>query len=369
MPSAIPQIASNYAARTPKGFNRKVYAQQLLPNFWEANYVTRVTQNTWGGSDLLSRKGNRLVFTRTPTPQILDYVEGQPIVIQRWQPETIEYVPKRMDYFATADTPVSRFFSPYGEKSVMMSQSDMAKMAKLQREFLEFAISVSARNPENVGAAVGNADDVQAGYAGKKDRSYLIGSYLRPVYVGASYAEIQDLTSYTCPKAVAYDMLINGMAMIDEQSMSGQLAAFNSYAIMSRSFAARAQLAFARQAQATQDKKSSWFFADARVLMDGKNTPAGFDDLFMDNMLPSYTVPSGAGTGNAPAGTTAIPVVVGLSNAISYDQGFSDMQGNLLSQQNFDSVDKKMWLYDYFSLFDKFVVTMWITTKPYNLNT
>lgn len=369
MATALAQgIAAHYAVDPVRGFDREVYQQLLLPNYWESNYVTQVTQNVWGGSGMLQRKGGKLVFTRTPTPQINNLIEGQPILIQRWRPETVEYVPKRKDYIAVADTPVSAYFNPYSEKSVMMTQGDMAKMTKLQVEFLEFALGVAARNPENNGAVVGNTLGVQPGYAGLRSRGYLIGSPTRPVFIGASHRDLDAVSAYTCPKAVAYDLLANGISVIDEQSMAGELKAFKSYAIMPRIFMNKTQLALARQATPGRDQNTSWIFGAAEMIFSGANNPAGFDNMFADNMLPIKTVAAGAGQGNAPAGTVSIPIICGLSNAISYDQGFSAGSANETSQDNFDSVDKKMWMYDYYSLFDKFLCVIWITPTPYNVN-
>jgi len=361
MTSAIPQIAANYAATPERGLGRKVYAAEMLPNMWEQTYLQHCTANIWGGSELLRRKGKTLVFTRRPVVQALDMIEGQPMLVQRANFETVEYTPQRSDYIAVADTPFSRYFSPYSEKEVMMSEGQFAILAKTQTEFNDFAIGVAGRNPENVGAVGGT----RKGYAGRRSASFMVGTPELPALVVPNEGDISAMAStVTCPKVTAQQLLENAFSVLLEQTRSTMAGASPAWATMPVTLSNMIKLSLARQARPTQDTSTSWFFANVESLITGGNNLAGFSHLFMDNTL-TQRVTSGAGAGFAPAGVPVFPLVYGRQMAICWDQVFTDTQSNILSQQNIDSVDRIVRLYDFYSLFDKLVGVAWFTTTPY----
>lgn len=343
-----------------RGFGRTAYMEQLRPLLREKNYTYLITDTPYGGNAALKRRGKTLLVEVEPYIKALPHVQGQPLLAQKWDRNTLEFTPEREAYVMVESNPTDDHFSPYNIKNTLMTSGGLSFIEQTQLECLDKMISVTP--PENTGSYIAG----NLGYAGLNSMAYQVGCPNRPIVLYKTEAET-EAASGSAPKGVALDLFSELKYVLMEQSNSPETHGSKSFAVGSPWAWSRAELGLARQGTPTQKDSDSWWFAGARQIFDDTNRLGSFDYKFAENRLKPH-VANDEGSGFAANGTKAWPIVFGYQMAMAHDQEFSFTETDIKDQKKFGSVDRTLWSYDFFPLYPVFLGVAWVTNKEYNLN-
>ena len=371
MPSVLRNSGFGLGGPLPSyGWSPEVVLPEIRRLLRENTWLHQVTTEPPGGQQALKHKGNELVITLEADVKSLPYVEGKPLVTQEPKSRDIRFKPRRMRYVQVGSTVLQRYFSRHGDpKQLFMDSGASDQVIKEQREFIAFHISkVPALN---TGAPESVTDGPQQGYAGAVSGAYLMGSPEKPVVLFKTMAELAAASAGSYLKAVAADLISETESVINENPLRTdnikgldylEASSYNDRWIsMPEWVSKRAQLS-EKVIQASPEN-NNYFFRNIGEL-DGKI--GGYSKGFRSNLFRPY-IASGDVQGNAAAGTPAWPVLFGRKNATAFAREFVENATNIRSQQVDGSVDRRMWLYDFYALYPVYMGVAWVTPNSYSL--
>lgn len=369
MASVLKNASTNYAGPLPSyGWSPEVVLPEIRRLLRENTFLRYITTDPPGGQNALRHKGSKLIITLEADVKSLPFIGGKPLITQQPKSRDIEFEPKRMRYVQVGSTALQRYFSRHGDpRALFMDSGASDQVIQEQKEY--FAFHLSKVPVLNTGAVVSLPDGPQRGYAGAVSGAYLIGSPERPVALYKSQSALDADSGATCPKAVGVDLISETESVLNENPLRTdnikgldfvEQASYNDRFYVGPEWVTKLAQLSEKVIDASPDA-SNYFFRNIGEL-DGKI--GGYNRGFRSNLITPH-ICSGIAGGNAPAGTRSWPLFFGRKSAVAFAREFTENESNIKSQQVEGTVDRTIWLYDFYAMYPVYMGVAWVTPQAY----
>ncbi len=368
---------ANAAAGLPsRGWAPPAFADKLMRFFREATFTDATTVNPPG--ELTPTKTGSLgyIFTWEAYVRSLPLVQGRDLVTQFPVSKDVEWIPQRAQYTQIGSTRKQRRESRWDLAAEFLASGWQDFSKNRFKEYIDFGIQNAGQY--NKGATVALSDGPAIGYGGRLLGKVLLGTPTLPVILYRDQASLSASTS-TGPKMLAVDYvaslsvalseqiggdggdttIMSGSTMFDQQRST---QSFVYYPALLNNYCALSDKAISATSQ--EGYKNSLF---GDVMWLNSSHLGTWDRAIKTNLLPTFKTDGVAGSGNAPAGVTVVPILFGQNRSIMATAPYTDSDRQIKDQKNLLDVDRDVRYYDFFAAFPNFLGVGYATFDPYNV--
>lgn len=374
--STNPNTGANVAAGMPsRGWSPPVFADQLMRLFREASFTDATTINPPG--ELTPTKNGSLgyIFTWEAYVRSLPNIQGRDLITQFPESKDVEWIPSRSEYTQIGTTRKQRRESRW-DMSGEFLRSGLQDFAKNRfKQYLDFCIQNTGKY--NKGAITATSDGPAIGYGGRLFGKVMLGTPTLPVILFKDQAALAASTA-TGLKMLAVDFIasldvalseqiggdggdttiLSGATLFDQQRST---QSFVYYPALLNTYCKLSDKAISATSQSNYQNS---LFGD--VMWLNSSHLGTWDRAIKTNLLETFLTTSVAGSGNAPAGVTVVPIIFGQNRSVMATAPYTDSTRQIQDQKNLVDVDRDVRYYDFFAAFPNFLGTAYVTFDEYD---